>query len=85
MRRLTVVTDSNGPEAIYVNGKLAFSDDTVYATDICRCAGDGPIVIAHEQCEFQDWRWWWPEKLKDVPLVSDDKPAKWTDRVKPRK
>lgn len=67
---LTVLTEFSGQEAIYVDGVLAFRDDTVYACDIVQQAGDGPVLIRHESCEFSGDHWEWPENLGDVPLSS---------------
>lgn len=67
-KKVTVVTDINGPEALYVDGVLKFQSETVYATDIASIAGGEPIILEHRCCEFDADFWEWPEKLEDVPL-----------------
>lgn len=70
IKRLDVVTDYNGCEAVYVDGVLVFDSETVYAVDIEGCTGGDPILFRHLDCEFQgEWEGKWPEKLEDVPLV----------------
>ena len=63
-KKITVVTNAvYGTEAIYLNGKLEFEDDIVYACDICEVAGSGPVILKHEVCELESSSW--PEILED--------------------
>lgn len=72
MKTVTVVTEIEGQEAIYVDGILKLREDNVYACDIAAWAGDEPIIFQHRTCDFElrntDLEWEWPEKIEDVPF-----------------
>lgn len=70
IKTVSVVTDLNGREAIYIDGVLNRREDTIYAADISDAAGDGPILFEHLNCEFEGEESNWPERLRDIPALS---------------
>ena len=54
VRHIVVVTYDCGDEAIYVDRKLAYSSDTVFACDIAEVAKDLIVTLTHECRECHD-------------------------------
>lgn len=62
LKKLDIVTDSDGWEAIYINGCLHMQDGTVYACDIAEAAGQQACLITHH-CLEADWAGDFPPML----------------------
>ena len=65
LRQITVVTDQDGTEALYVDGELYEQDQTIYAVDIALAAGRDPVMFVHRGIDELVGRW--PQLLSDVP------------------
>ncbi len=68
-KEIVVVTDESGFEAMYVNGDLVQSDETIFASDIAWYAGPGAVVLRHESIEFvhgDENTIGWPKRLEDA-------------------
>lgn len=59
-----VITDSDGSEALYVNGDFRMADDTIYATDIAgKTEG---LVIWFSHAVLGGERMAWPQRYADL-------------------
>lgn len=72
---VVVVTDGNsGDEALYINGKLVFSQDTYYSGELIHDIGEGRLIrIRHQPCDVthpQDQYLEFPEKLEDLASMA---------------
>lgn len=52
MKKITVATEQDGNEALYVDGKLDTSDSTIYACDIAEAAAGEPCIISHRTVDL---------------------------------
>lgn len=71
MRTIVVFTHPSGEEALYVDGKLAKQDTTIYATDIDEFAFSGSIPVLFSHFSTADFDGEWPEDVDDVPTESE--------------
>jgi hypothetical protein len=69
-KTVTVVTETDGQEALYVDGILKMHDETIYASDIAEYAGDGPILFRHVHVDYSTDAWTWPDKLEDLLSIA---------------
>ena len=66
MSALCVITDEeDGRQALYVDGKLAMHDETIYACDIAHYAANKQIEFSHEVVTLPDGQSW-PESFDEA-------------------
>lgn len=73
IKRLDLCTEDSGNEAIYLDGKLVFDSDTVFAWAVGEYAGDGPVIVKHHNVEDfnpDSEESEWPESFSDLKMSS---------------
>jgi hypothetical protein len=67
-KHIIVVTDQDGNQALYLNGDLQVSDNTIYACDIAEHAGREPINFSHVNVELPEAQLCndWPDKFEEL-------------------
>lgn len=68
IKDVRLCTDKDGNEAIYVNGTIRFSAETIYQCEVARHCGRGVLKIKHHSVESFDNESW-PEKFSNLKLI----------------
>jgi len=63
MKTITVAQDEDYQEALYMNGTLVTSEETIFACEIAHYANGKPFILKFVQCELEGE---FPRNLTDL-------------------
>lgn len=73
IKKIDIVLDPDGYEAVYKDGEFADSSYTVYPIELIEICGAGPVLLAHHVIEFCHDSW--PASLANalrIPVEKDE-------------
>lgn len=69
IRKAVFVTDDDGSEALYIDGKFSVCTDTFYACNVAHFLKGEPVIVCHVDAlgVYENW----PENLSQLELESE--------------
>lgn len=75
IRELVVVSENtDAMHALYVDGRLTLSNDTIYACDIVEASEGKPVIIKQEPVDLPE-EMEWPATLQQLREMQEVKPS----------
>lgn len=72
VKDVRLVTDIDGHEAIYVDGKLEATSNTLYMCEVAQACGSGPVTLRHHNAE--ELQYPIPKNFSEVVLEENPTP-----------